>query len=371
MYADHAATTPLSSKALESMMPYLVNDFGNPSNAYSFSRAPKKALKQSRADIAAAIGALPSEIYFTSGGTEADNWAIRCVVPKLAKEKKRVIVSSIEHHAVIKTCQSLEDLGFEVVALPVDSNGVALPGYLESVIDQNTALVSVMLANNEIGTIQPVSSLAEIAHNFGALFHTDAVQAIGHIPVNVDDLGVDLLSASGHKFNGPKGSGFLYIRSGTPIAPVLFGGGQESGLRAGTENVAAIVGMTVALQENTADIHKVAEYLTGLSHRLISQLKDYGVDFTVNGSPNRIPGNLSLSFPGFDGEMVMHRLDLAGVSVSTGSACNSGSQAVSHVLRAIGLDEELASGTIRISLGAENTEADVDYIASCLIDILQ
>ena len=370
IYADHAATTDLSPTAREAMEPFLRRAFGNPSTLYSLAREPRRAISSAREQIAATIGAQPDEIYFTSGGTEADNWALKGVTFQHDRHAQ-VITSTIEHHAVLNSCTALERMGYSVAMLPVDHEGIVHATNLQATITPETVLVSVMLANNEIGTIEPISTLANVAHEKGILFHTDAVQAVGHIPVNVDALGVDLLSASAHKFNGPKGVGFLYFRRGVKLLPLLDGGGQEHGMRAGTENVAGIVGMATALREHINQIDQEAFYLQGLTKRLIAQLQQFGLDFRVNGADYRIPGRLSLSFRGADGEMLLHRLDLMGTAVATGSACDSKETQVSHVISAIAVPENYANGTIRVTFGAENTEEQVDAIAMQIGTICQ
>lgn len=370
IYADNAATTKLNNDAFEAMIPWLTEEYGNASQPYSFARKPKKALADARAKIADCINASPNEIYFTSGGTESDNWAIKGTA-FCGSCRKEIITSSIEHHAVLKACESVAKLGHIVKYLNVTSTGIVTSACLESTITDETRLVSVMLANNEIGTIQPIRKLADIAHSHGALFHTDAVQAVGHIPVDVKELGVDFLSASSHKFNGPKGVGFLYIRDGISIDSYASGGSQESGVRAGTENIAGIVGMAIALEYNSKRILSNSEYLLALEATLLNILSKAGVDFIRNGDSNHIPGNISLSFRECSGEMLLHRLDLAGISVSTGSACDSVNTQLSHVIKAIGLDEKYALGTIRISLSSDNTEDDVKAIAEAIIRIMR
>lgn len=370
VYADHAATTQLDIDAFEAMKPFLLHEFGNASQPYSFARTARAALKSSRAKIAKCINAEPEEIYFTSGGTESDNWAIKSTI-YVYGDNRATITSQIEHHAVLHACHAAERMGFPVIYLPVDDSGIIHPDCLLEYMSDNAKLVSVMYANNEIGTIQPIKALCEIAHSKGALFHTDAVQAVGHIPIDVKELNVDMLSASAHKFNGPKGIGFLYIKKGTQIAPYADGGAQEFGMRAGTENVASIVGMAVALDKNCNRMNSVNAHLRELEDCLISTLEEAGLDYIRNGGNARIPGNVSLSFRGSEGEMLLHRLDLMGISVSTGSACDSENTQLSHVLAAIHLPEEYAKGTIRISLGYENTEREVSYIAASLIKILK
>lgn len=370
VYADYAATTKLDTDAFEAMKPFLLNDFGNASQPYSFARTAKVALKSARITIANCINANPEEIYFTSGGTESDNWAIKS--PSLIdRDNGTTITSQIEHHAVLHACHAVERIGNHVVYLPVDSQGIVQFDTLSNHLSDSTRLVSIMFANNEIGTVQPIKKLCEITHSKGALFHTDAVQAVGHILIDVKELNVDMLSASAHKFNGPKGIGFLYIKKGTPILPYVDGGAQEFGMRAGTENVASIVAMAVALEKNCNRMHSVNDHLIELEHKLLTSLQIAGLDFIRNGSCDRIPGNMSLSFRGSEGEMLLHRLDLMGISVSTGSACDSKNTQLSHVLKAIHTPSEYANGTIRISLGYENTDEEISYIAASLIKILQ
>lgn len=370
IYADHAATTALSPAAYEAMLPWLREKYANPSTLYSLSRDPRKAVAQSREMIATAIHADPNEIFFTSGGTEADNWALKGTAFQ-HERGKGIITSAIEHHAILNSCATLKRMGHSIDILPVDHSGIVHENALQAVLTGNTALVSVMLANNEIGTIEPVAELAQITHRAGTLFHTDAVQAIGHIPVDVKVLQVDMLSASAHKFNGPKGVGFLYVRNGVDLVPLLDGGGQEHGMRAGTENIAGIVGMAVALQEHMEHMTREIEYLNELSDRLIDQLTQKRLNFRINGSCNRIPGSLSLSFKATDGEMLLHRLDLMGTAVATGSACDSKDTVLSHVIQAISVPQEYAYGTIRVTLGMDNTTEQVDNIAQQIASILR
>lgn len=369
IYADNAATTQLDMGAFEAMKPYLLNEYGNASQPYAFARMPKKALTESREIIAECIGAKPEEIYFTSGGTESDNWAIKGSAFS-GIERRKIITSSIEHHAVLRACEDIEKLGYPVTYLPTDTQGHIQARDLSEKVNTDTRLVSIMFSNNEIGTIQNIVQFAEIAHKKGALFHTDAVQAVGHIPIDVDALGVDMLSASAHKFNGPKGIGFLYIRENTGIVPYMSGGSQERHMRAGTENIASIVGMAHALKTNISSLSDTMERLRALEKCLLGLLGESGVRFIRNGGHNTIPGNMSLSFPGYDGEAILHRLDLMGICVSTGSACDSKETQISHVLQAIHLDKEFAKGTIRVSLGKNNTIQDTKDIADALIKIL-
>ncbi len=368
IYADNAATTKLDIDAFEAMKPYLLDEYGNASQPYSFSRSPRKALQEARQIIASCINADPDEIYFTSGGTESDNWAIKGVAFS-SQERREIITSAFEHHAILNTCNFIESMGYPVTYLSPNSSGCITTDTLESAITSQTLLVSVMMSNNEIGTIQPIKQLAEITHSKGALFHTDAVQCIGHTAIDVKSLGVDLLSASAHKFNGPKGIGFLYIKKGTKIEPLLNGGAQEQGYRAGTENVAAIVGMAVALKKNCDKLFENLNHILNLEKILLCELKKANVNFVRNGQ-NTLPGNISLAFPGFEGEAIMHRLDLIGIQISTGSACDSVNTQISHVLKAIKVNDFVAKGTIRITLGKDNSLEDVKLIAEALIKIV-
>ena len=359
IYADNAATSPLSPKAYEAMVPYLVDEYGNASQPYVFSRKPKKALQEARAIIADCIGAFPEEIFFTSCGTESNNWVIQGAF----RQGMHVVTSAIEHHSILRPCT----LG-DTTIIPVNNDGaVLLDYYSKAFVKDKHGLVSFMFANNEIGTIEPIGEFADVAHHNGWLFHTDAVQAVGHTAINVHEIGVDMLSSSAHKFNGPKGIGFLYKRRGLEWPSLLMGGSQEFGNRAGTENVSSIVGMATALQENIDSLQKNITHLQHLEDLLIKGLNDNKLSFCRNGSAKHIAGNISLSFPDADGEALLHRLDLMGISVSTGSACDSKETQISHVLKAIHLDEQLAKGTIRISLGRWNNEDDIQ----CIIDSLK
>lgn len=369
IYADNAATTKLDIDAFEAMKPYLLEEYGNASQPYSFARKPKQALKEARATIAQCINAEPDEIFFTSGGTECDNWAIKGIA-FAASEKRAVITSQIEHHAVLRACEDIEKFGYPVAYLPVTTEGVVTKDALSSVITPNTCLVSIMFANNEIGTIEPIKKLCEIAHQNGALFHTDAVQAVGHVQIDVKDLGVDMLSASAHKFNGPKGVGFLYVKKGTPICSYASGGAQEFGMRAGTENIASIVGMAVALKKNCDHLADNIRHIENIESTLMEKLSSSGLDFVRNGDQYHIPGNISLSFKNANGEALLHRLDLKGICVSTGAACDNIDTQTSHVLNAIGLKQEYAQGTIRVSLGINNNNTETDVIVSALCSVL-
>ena len=367
VYADHAATTKLDIDAFESMKKYLLEEYGNPSQPYSFSRATRRAVSEARNLIASCIGADSEEIYFTSGGTESDNWALKGY---LNNKQDQLIVSPIEHHAILNSARMLSEEGIRISLLEVTKEGVVLPSFLEKAINDKTSLVSVMLGNNEIGSIQPIKDLSEITHKAGAIFHTDAVQAVGHIDIDVKKLGVDMLSASAHKFNGPRGIGFLYVKKGINLSPFINGGSQEKGMRAGTENVASIVGMATALKKNCDLINDKKEYLLKLEDELLTGLSNRNIQFIRNGASNHLPGNISLSFKDSDGEMLLHRLDLMGICVSTGSACDSKNTQISHVIKAIGVPEEYATGTIRISLGIDNTKEDIAAIVESLDKIL-
>lgn len=366
IYADNAATTRLDPAALEAMMPWLSEQYGNASQTYTFSCRPRQAIEEARMTVASCIGADASEIYFTSGGSESDNWVIKACASADAG-RDLTVTSAFEHHAVLNACRAVERFGRPVIYLRPDGDGYVTADALAAACDnQSPRLVSVMTANNELGTLQPIGSLCETAHRYGALFHTDAVQAVGHVPIDAHALGVDFLSASAHKFNGPKGIGFLYIRSGIGLPPLIDGGAQESGYRAGTENTAAIVGMAAALKRNCEDMEINRSKLLKLERLLLARLDRSGVSYRRNGGNDRLPGFLSLSFPGKDGEAIMHRLDLSDICVSTGAACDSRETEVSHVLRAIRLEDSYAYGTVRISLGKYNTEAEVERIAGKL-----
>jgi len=370
IYADNAATTQLDPEALAAMMPYLKSEYGNASQPYAFAHSAKKALKEARADIASCINADAEDIYFTSGGTESDNWALKGTMYAHG-DHRGLITSQVEHNAILHSATAIERMGYPVTYLPVDPECTVSLTALKDVITDNTRLVSVMLSNNEVGTIQPIRELASIAHERKALFHTDAVQAVGHIKVDIKELDVDLLSASAHKFNGPKGIGFLYIKKGTSLLPFNDGGAQEFGMRAGTENIASIVGMATALKSNCTLLESHQKHLNSLEEELLKGLQQSGLDFVRNGSNHRVPGNVSLSFKGADGEMLLHRLDLMGICVSTGSACDSKNTQVSHVLKAMDIPEEYARGTIRISLGKNNTLEEVQTIIKSIQKVLR
>lgn len=370
IYADNAATTRLDIDAFEAMKPYLLGEYGNISQSYSFVRDAKKAVKEAREIIASCINANPSEIYFTSGGTEGDNWAIKAFAMR-EKYHCEIITSSIEHHAILNSCKAVSGLGVKVKYLPVSLDGIVSVVSLEKMIGNHTSLVTVMYGNNEIGTIQPIRDLAILAHSKGALFHTDAVQAVGHIKINVKEQDIDMLSASGHKFNAPKGIGFMYIRNGVGMPSYQDGGGQEYGKRAGTENVAGIVAMAKALKKNCDEMEYTQKKLEDLEKIIIDGLDKQKIEYRRNGAGNRLPGNLNLSFKGIEGESLLHRLDLMGICVSTGAACDNQNIQISHVLREIKLPKDFAKGTIRISLGRENTIEDAREILRALIKIIK
>jgi len=368
IYADNAATTRLSTAALAAMVPYLTEVYGNPSSLYGFAGRAKAGLEQARADAARCLNAEPGEIFFTSGGTESDNWALRGAAEALGKRGKHILISAVEHHAVLHTGRWLNKQGFEVEVLPVDGYGTVQPETLKKALRPDTILVSVMLANNEIGTIEPIQELAAIARANGTLFHTDAVQAVGHIPVDVKALGVDLLSLSGHKFHGPRGTGGLYIRKGAAILPLIHGGGQERGRRSGTENVAGAVGLAAALQERCASLDTEMKRIAALRDRLIDGILKLPRTRLTGDPVNRLPSIASFTFEAIEGESILLRLDARGICASSGSACSSASLEPSHVLLAIGLPHEVAHGSVRLSLGDDVTEEDVDMIIQSLTE---
>ena len=365
VYADHAATTAVTDTALAAMLPCFTQDYGNPSSLYGFAQEGKSRLEQARAQVAACLNAKPEEVYFTSGGTEADNWALRGVAELMALKGRKtghIITTAIEHHAILHTAQYLEKQGYEVTYLPVDGDGLVDPANLEAAIRPDTILISVMAANNEIGTIQPIAEIGAIAKAHKVLFHTDAVQAVGHIPVDVEEWNVDLLSLSGHKFGGPKGIGALYMKKPLRLPALIQGGGQEKGRRSGTENVPGAVGMAAALKEATDHLPEESARLAALRDKLIAGLS--GLPYaSLTGHPvKRLPGTAYFVFEGVEGEALLLHLDARGICASSGSACSSASLDPSHVLLAIGLPHAIAHGSLRLSLGADNTEADVDYI---------
>lgn len=367
IYFDHAATTPVKTEVIEEMMPYYTNKFGNASSIYSIGRESKKAIEEARERVAKALGAMTREIFFTGSGSEADNWAIKGVAYSNKERGNHIITTAIEHHAVLHTCQYLESDGFEVTYLPVDENGLVSPEQVKNAIKPNTILITIMFANNEIGTIQPITEIGKIAKENNIYFHTDAVQAIGNIPINVNELNVDLLSLSAHKFYGPKGVGALYIRKGVKITTFLHGGAQERGRRASTENVPGIVGLGKAIELATENIEQYNKKLIELRDRTIEEITKKVPFIKLNGDRyKRLPGNVNFSFEFIEGESLLLMLDMKGIAASSGSACTSGSLDPSHVLLAIGLAHEIAHGSLRISFGDENTHEDVDYLMEVL-----
>lgn len=371
VYADNAATTPVSQTVLSAMLPYYTEKYGNPSSLYAVGREAKKALEEARENVANHLGSLPNEIFFTSGGSEADNWAIKGVAHELAKKgKKHIITSKFEHHAVLHTTEALEKEGFEVTYLEVYENGIVKPEDVEKAIREDTALVTIMYANNEIGTIQPISEIGALCKKHGVLFHTDAVQAVGNVKINVKEENIDLLSLSGHKLHAPKGVGALYVRRGIRLPNLISGGAQERGKRAGTENVAGIVALSVAMDEAYANLDERNARLIRMRDRLIEGASKIERSRLNGDAVKRLPGNFNMCFEGIEGESLLLKLDFAGICASSGSACTSGSLDPSHVLLAIGLPHEIAHGSLRISFSDQNTEEDVDYILEVLPGIV-
>lgn len=372
IYVDNAATTPVTPQVLEAMLPWLTEGYGNPSSIYAKGREAKRAIEAAREKVAAALGASPEEIYFTAGGSESDNWAIKGVARKLAKKgKKHIITTVFEHHAVLHACESLEKEGFEVTYLPVDADGLVSVGQVEDALRDDTALVTIMFANNEIGTIQPIAEIGALCRARKVLFHTDAVQAVGNIDVNVKELQVDLLSLSGHKIHAPKGVGALYVRKGVIIDNLIDGGGQERGRRAGTENVASIVGLGKAIELAVESYPRNAPRVLAMRERLIDGLLQLPHTRLNGHRTKRLPGNLNISFVGVEGEALLLMLDNKGIAASSGSACTSGSLDPSHVLLSIGLPHEVAHGSLRISLSESNTDEDVDAILKAVPEVIE
>ena len=370
IYMDNAATTKVAPEVFDAMLPFFCEQYGNPSSAYRFSGQIADKVAEARKTIADAIGASDREIFFTSGGSESDNWAIKGISDALSSKGNHIITSKIEHHAVLHTCEFLEKHGFEVTYLPVDEKGRISLEELEKAIRPTTILISIMFANNEIGTIEPVAEIGKIAHEHGVVFHTDAVQAFGHVPISVNELNIDLMSISAHKIHGPKGTGFLYARRGVPLLPLINGGAQEKGKRAGTENLPGIVGMAAALKETVAERDTEAARLTALRDRLIAGLGEIPHSALNGDAEKRLPGNVSFCFEGIEGESLLLLLDEKGISASSGSACTSGSLDPSHVLLAIGRVHDVAHGSLRLTLGRENTPEDVEYIISAVKDVV-
>ncbi len=372
IYLDNAATTPINSEVLAEMMPYFDSVYGNPSSLHSFGREAKAAVEKARAKIAKGIGCNPSEIYFTSGATEANNWAIRGLAYAYAKRGNHIITSKIEHPSVLETCKQLEKEGFKVTYLDVDKFGFVRLDQLLHVIDKNTTLISIMSANNEIGTIQNIQAIANIAKEKGVLFHTDATQAIGAINIDVVEMGIDALSMSAHKINGPKGIGALYLKKGTVIQKFMNGGEQEKNMRAGTTNTPLVVGFGKAVELATMDIIPNAKKLSMLRNYFIKEVLTRIELTNLNGhSIQRLPNNVSISFGMVEGESLLFMLDMAGIAVSTGSACASGSLEESHVLKAIGLNPDLVQGTIRFTLSKSTTKSEIDYVIEQLEKIIK
>lgn len=371
IYLDHAATTAVHPDVLKEMLPYFTDKFGNPSSVYGFAANNKNKLTEARETIAGALGAKPEEIYFTAGGSESDNWALKCTAEAYGIHGGHIITTKIEHHAILHTCKYLENRGYDVTYLDVDENGLIDLNTLEAVIRPDTFLISIMFANNEIGTIEPIKEIGEIAHRHGILFHTDAVQAFGQIPIHVDEMNIDMLSASGHKFNGPKGIGFLYIKKGLKLKSFIHGGQQERGRRAGTENVPGIVGIAKACEIAMTEMEERMKKETELRDYLIERILKEIPYTRLNGhSRKRLPNNVNISFQFVEGESILIMLDMAGICASSGSACTSGSVDPSHVLLAIGLPHEIAHGSLRLTLGYENTKEEMDTVVDNLKRII-
>lgn len=383
VYADNAATTPMSETAFNAMKPWLTENYGNPSSLYRIGRAAKEALNDARTVVGKCLNAAepvnekndyaPGEIVFTGGGSQADNLAIRGFMHgPSSKSRKHIITSKIEHHAVLYTCEALEKEGYRVTYLNVDKEGRVDLEQLKAELSEDTALVSVMAANNEIGTIQPIKQIAELAHSVGAKFHTDAVQAVGHMHIDVQEMGIDMLSLSGHKFRGPRGTGVLYVKKGITLEPLVYGGGQERGLVSGTENTAGCIGLAAAMKEAVEGLDEKMGYVKKLTDKLVKGIMENIPYSHYTGDPvNRLPGTASFVFEAIEGEGLILRLDNAGVCGSTGSACSTGSLDPSHVLMAIGLPHEIAHGSLRLTLGEQNTEEDVDYIIETVTDVVK
>lgn len=371
IYLDHAATTAVHPDVLKEMLPYFTDRFGNPSSVYGFAANNKNKLTEARETIAGALGAKPEEIYFTAGGSESDNWALKCTAEAYGVHGGHIITTKIEHHAILHTCKYLQNRGYDVTYLDVDENGLVDLNTLEAAIRPDTFLISIMFANNEIGTIEPIKEIGEIAHRHGILFHTDAVQAFGQIQIHVDGMNIDMLSASGHKFNGPKGIGFLYIKKGLKLKSFIHGGQQERGRRAGTENVPGIVGIAKACEIAMAEMEERMKKETELRDYLIERILKEIPYTRLNGhSKKRLPNNVNISFQFVEGESILIMLDMAGICASSGSACTSGSVDPSHVLLAIGLPHEIAHGSLRLTIGYENTKEEMDTVVDNLKRII-
>lgn len=372
IYMDHAATTAVRPEVLDAMLPYFTEKYGNPSSVYTFASRNKDVINVSRDIIADSIGAKPEEIFFTGGGSESDNWALKAAAEAFSENGRHIITTKIEHHAILHTCQYLEKQGFDVTYLDVDEKGMVDTGRLEASIRPDTILISVMTANNEIGTIEPVSRIGAIAHEHGILFHTDAVQAYGQIPLDVNAMNIDMLSCSGHKLNGPKGVGFLYVRSGVKIGSFIHGGQQERGRRAGTENVPGIVGMGKAVELAVLSMNERMGRETKIRDHMIRRIIAEIPYSRLNGHESeRLPNNINISFQFVEGETILIMLDMAGICASAGSACTSGSVDPSHVLTAIGLPKEITHGAVRLTLGYENTMEEGDFVVDNLKRIVE
>lgn len=372
IYVDNAATTKVAPEVVEAMLPYFTENFGNPSSIYAEGREAKKAIERAREQVATAIGADPKEIYFTGSGSEADNWALRSTAKALSSKGNHIITSAVEHHAILHTCQDLEKQGYEVTYLPVDKYGMVSPEDVKAAIKDTTIMISIMFANNEIGTIMPIAEIGEIAKNADIVFHTDAVQAVGNVHIDVNEMNIDMLSLTAHKFHGPKGSGALFVRNGVRLISFITGGAQERMRRAGTENVPGIVGLGKAIELATANIDQKQKKLTALRDAYIKKVLETIPYSHVNGHPTRrLPGNANISFEFIEGEGMLLSLDMKGISASSGSACTSGSLDPSHVLLAIGLKHEEAHGSLRVSFGEDNTPEDVNFIADSLKEIVE
>lgn len=373
IYLDNAATTKVAKEVMDAMLPYFMENYGNPSGIYSFAAGNKECVSRQREILAEALGAKSNEIYFTAGGSEADNWAIKAAAEAFEQKGKHIITTKIEHHAVLHTCEYLEkQRGFEITYLDVDENGMVKPEDVEKAIRPDTILISVMFANNEIGTIEPIAEIGEVAHRHGIVFHTDAVQAFGQVPIDVDALRIDMLSASGHKLNGPKGIGFLYIRKGIKIRSFIHGGAQERKRRAGTENVPGIVGLGAAAERAVCTMEKRTEKERKLRDYLIGRIEKEIPYCRLNGDrEKRLPNNVNFSFRFIEGESLLIMLDMKGICASSGSACTSGSLDPSHVLLAIGLPHEIAHGSLRLTLGEDTTQEDLDYVVDSLKEIVE
>lgn len=363
IYFDNAATTKPRKEVIDKMLPFVTENYGNPSSIYKIARENKTAVDEARDNLAKAINAKANEIYFTAGGSESDNWALKGVADSCSDKGRHIITTAIEHHAILHTCEFLESKGFEVTYLPVDEYGIISIDDLKNAIRDDTILISVMFANNEIGSVQPIKEIGSIAREKGIVFHTDAVQALGHVPIDVEEMNIDLLSASGHKLYGPKGIGMLYIRKGIKIKPLIHGGAQERNRRAGTENVPGIVGFGEAVKLASAELEQESKRLAALRDKLIDGILSSIPHSRLNGHPQkRLPGNVNISFEFIEGESMLLLLDMKGICASSGSACTSGSLDPSHVLLAIGLPHEKAHGSLRLTLGHFNTEEEVDVI---------